>query len=1709
MTKTRTLQRKQRINTIQQSTQPTAAVQLATIAANMGIIQSPTHKVSTNKPANNNTIHTHHHTNSSTVPGSDISDLSYDSGSDICSSIYSDSDENSSCDLTTIQSTIHCTNNQCTHTHHPNTSHLHQHTHVTTQHIYSQSPAPISLPSGIPELDQQIQLLFDCCSRGIIEPAIQLIPHIPLQAIDDGFLIACEHNQLSIVNILLNRITSINTCNSKNENCLIIAARFGHKELCELLLKHNAALEHKSHDGITPLYAAVEFNQLHITELLIKQYNANIHVLDTQHNTLLHVAAHNGFSPIILLLFQYNISCNVLNDRDETPLEVAKNSETARILLENHIQHNYTPHSHMHHTHMTHNQNNNQQQYNHNTNNESKSPHIHNINTTASQQSHSHPHSHDFDTCPFRELPSGAASYLFWTAIGVGKDSFMFQNFGIYPFDRLNDTERIIILTEIAETMSGFKKNIQPNILNESSLYAVFALMKARLKLELQYTDTVDIQHHQHNNNINNTTNNNANNSIELNESHFVWRKRIIAAYEQVYNTNANLAGLSVECWKRTVWNTVINLLARSLFGDIFWLKKNIFLCSNILLRNQLILNNQNILHKNYNNYTLPNTSSIEIQLTFKKLITMSKTFLNDIERLNISSNTMNAINDTNNNTLMSQSINSIQRSNTGCFCQDCISELEVPLTFKLQFLEEAAEQRKRTQKNIANTTNNKNKSNKHKLMKSANSTDTVNDSDDMNNRNKLDHIILNYRSELIDYWNSIKIELKWNLTEMSTIELSNKITSNTHNWELLRAALESYAKYAWEEDILEISDDCITIADDMCDDGLIDMIVAILDSVELCRLDSQSSILSSCNIIELNDDEYDRKIRQLLENIVLAEFARKITASYLLQKQESYAEKIAYELEQELLAEEEQNNKQQQNSNKKNKKNKNKSKLHKSNTTTTSNKSMESSTINNNHNKAIDSSGTTDNDTESIIEDTIELPIPDNKIIPPVKSNIIKSIANMDTMTSVESTGSKSIESSTTPVSPVDEAVYEFVLDERPGAAFAASMLGKNNTTTTKTIIPTSSTTLPVNQLHSQYIDSVLLLCTRESAPSTNEQQLKLLGLQRQHTKHIRNCRPKQTALFLLNTTDKLLYGIYEANLITIERSKQIEFQCILEYTPLPYHDVEHIIDDKQRIRRLDQYTTQSIIERFITLQSNKSLPSIVMPSALTIPIAPINSILLLHPRSNTTQMNKSITSRVSRSTTIPVTTTSDATQSTVKKNGVTTLTPIMTAPPSVQAKYVSRQQRNKDSNSNKTDTSTQPSGTTPAPSAVSSTTAMAQQSINKPVQNVWKMRQEQSAAVSSPINNSNINATSNNKPTVINTTPSQPSLPSQHNGIISNNDQHTPLVSPSHNVTKLYKPVSRSTTPAVSNESVYNNNNSYNHNNNNNLKQSVVTPTIQYNGNMHTHQPIVSSSAEPLQSYNDVFNMKHINHVMENTIQPHTESYQPQPLQPSLPYNKYNGVNESYQHTIPSTQHSIPPSYSSNNNYTNNIRQSSPSSLNTNIGTTADIWGWKTNINDTMQHQSNAPTTLPVRQSSASDAWNTSNMNNTNDIWSNTSSQHNTWSSNTSTNNNITNTNGIKSVFNTSFINPSIWSNSDAPNKPMAQNNSYNKLNTQSNNIYTHPPHPTYDNNSIQYNGMQPSSHTPQSNDIHSTHQIIDTPPPIIDQNKKLLFTSNSSIW
>lgn len=1221
------------------------------------------------------------------------------------------------------------------------------------------NPVPLSDPL----MEADYKLLLDSCRVGHLDTVNAVLTRIggeltPLH-ISECFLIACEHGHLKVVQQLIQRLSTENLqyTNSRGESALVLAARSGAYDTVKFLLEKGIPVDIQSSDGTTPLYAAVELNQSHVVQLLI-QHGANVNQIDSMQNSILHIASSNGYAPIVLMCLKAGANTQCLNQREETPLEVAKNSEICRIILEFPHQQHKLQH---HHTNNNNNNNNTNSSNNNNNNpNNNNNSITHNNNnnssnnttvTAATVQSNAVVTGTEFCPSPFRDLPSGPASYLFWTSMGVGKDSYMFQNFGVYPFDRLNDTERIIILTEVAEAMSGYKTDYQCNLLNESALYAVFALMKARIRKELEEQEKFDIQEQQQqqaqqNNNNNNSTeiidvdtanpnaHNNNNNENSNHEQLYTWRRRVLEAYEQVYNVNSELSGLTIECYKRSVWNCVVNLLARSLFGPIFWEKKRMFSSNSGAERANLQRNYS--LSPSYFQCYLPSTSSGEIQLTFKKLITMSKTFLSEdsirpsgcfcqdcftenhqvltesgfkwindpsLEGDSIASynpntkqieyykgkwisnpttqvelidvydqnyyqqqwqsnnpqsqslqpihnpifltttlnhdwfiNNNNDNNDnefhkvkaielakaaqipSNNNTVKildkainginlapvtalaelnslqlnsreklaaftrfygywlvmgsinrhhkcivfhcqksnqlqsiqrlltilqlqsesntdyyyehceqadilcitnptiynwfnqeyaglnnnsssnkwimnwiwkldqellvlfiqclesseissTSSIRTIEASNTEfrdalirlllhagysayfqpnesspnknwiiyfeqdsssnnsiidlnhgiqrrtailpTYCVDvsphhliivrqaecdaegritkasksvisgnCIAELEVPLTFKLQFLEEAAaENRKQKQKNkknkssnaanssnSSNTTTNNNpnpansntKSNNnnpallpaastvshhtkssHNIVSTSNNSNSNNNSsvDELNNRALLEDLCISHRKELSNFWSSIAIEEKWNLTEMSTSEL-NDLISNSIEWESLRSALDNYSKYAWDQDVLEFSDDSVTLADDMAEEkGMNDMLEAMLDAVEMTRIEQQQQqqnfvqqqqfyqqqlnnpTLHHQNTLQQNrsphhqydnsndQNNWEKRGRQQLETLVLSEFARKIATAYQLKKQESRAQQVALELELELLAEEEQ----------------------------------------------------------------------------------------------------------------------------------------------------------------------------------------------------------------------------------------------------------------------------------------------------------------------------------------------------------------------------------------------------------------------------------------------------------------------------------------------------------------------------------------------------------------------------------------------------------------------------------------------------------------------------------------------------------------------------------------------------------------------------------------------------------------------------------
>ena len=147
--------------------------------------------------------------------------------------------------------------------------------------------------------------------------------------------------------------------------------------------------------------------------------------------------------------------------------------------------------------------------------------------------------------------------------------------------------------------------------------------------------------------------------------------------------------GIRSKCSRIEVWNAVIDLIAYTIFGESFWDKKYMF-SSQFGIHRRECLKNFDV-SPNYWDCRLPERSSLsqeQIHVTFKKLLTMSKTLWNK------------------------QNHDGNKRSNENtslCFCSECIAEREqIPLRFKLQYFDEQLEEKRKT-KHFKKNTKNKN----------------------------------------------------------------------------------------------------------------------------------------------------------------------------------------------------------------------------------------------------------------------------------------------------------------------------------------------------------------------------------------------------------------------------------------------------------------------------------------------------------------------------------------------------------------------------------------------------------------------------------------------------------------------------------------------------------------------------------------------------------------------------------------------------------------------------------------------------------------------------------------------------------------------------------------------------------------------------------------------------------------------------------------
>ena len=307
------------------------------------------------------------------------------------------------------------------------------------------------------------------------------------ESISGAFLCGAQFGSIQICQLILNRISSEMHSVIVNP-AFILAAKNGHIGVCKYLLSKGANIETRGINGETPLLIAADNNHSKMCKFLLNKANANILTCDNFGNSILHIACNRGYKKIAKIIIDYYNKLNslqsqqintdnidnylplsyLLNHNKLTPIQLAKSEKLIRIILINIINRN-RPNTII---------------YNDDDDVNIKCRHNNNNNDNIKQKTKQQK---PRIISPFKPLPIDQTSHiptshLFWRTIGCDKDKCIFQSFNIYPFDRLKDSERIVVLTRVAEAMSGYKTDIKCNILNESTLYIVFVMMKKHIK---------------------------------------------------------------------------------------------------------------------------------------------------------------------------------------------------------------------------------------------------------------------------------------------------------------------------------------------------------------------------------------------------------------------------------------------------------------------------------------------------------------------------------------------------------------------------------------------------------------------------------------------------------------------------------------------------------------------------------------------------------------------------------------------------------------------------------------------------------------------------------------------------------------------------------------------------------------------------------------------------------------------------------------------------------------------------------------------------------------------------------------------------------------------------------------------------------------------------------------------------------------------------
>jgi len=155
---------------------------------------------------------------------------------------------------------------------------------------------------------------------------------------NSAFLLACDHRNEKIINLLLKFGANVNALDAFKETPLMQSCRNGNFIRSQYLIQYGASIKMTDFFLNTPLALACKYGHYEIAELLLKN-GANINARNINGDTPMNLSCISlFFDPehktyrIVKLLLEYGANVNIPNKNKSTPLTLASEAGEKRIV---------------------------------------------------------------------------------------------------------------------------------------------------------------------------------------------------------------------------------------------------------------------------------------------------------------------------------------------------------------------------------------------------------------------------------------------------------------------------------------------------------------------------------------------------------------------------------------------------------------------------------------------------------------------------------------------------------------------------------------------------------------------------------------------------------------------------------------------------------------------------------------------------------------------------------------------------------------------------------------------------------------------------------------------------------------------------------------------------------------------------------------------------------------------------------------------------------------------------------------------------------------------------------------------------------------------------------------------------------------------------------------------------------------------------------